>query len=165
MSILLDLVRELLSFRTVRVNGADRSPRSALEFDAPVGYRDDPENDRLQLAFPFAPELHVGGVHEVDFEAKYAPAVYFIDGNAPAVAVTLPNAELLHGQPIEIVDLGSSLRVITLHASVGSLDYIDGKSSAETFGGVGASLRLIAFAGSLSRRPGWYVTSIRKRGV
>lgn len=164
MSLVMDLVKELLAFRRVRVNGADVPARAALEFDPPVNCRDDPDGDRAQLVFPFAPQLRVLDPSPGDHAIPEAPAVDYIDGAESNVEIVMPPAQLYGGQSIDVIDLGDVARSVTLRAATGELDLINGQGTQVTIPGVGLCVRLVAFSGSIDRRGGWYVVSSSERG-
>lgn len=166
MSILQNLVDELLAFRRIRVNGEEAPARAALEFEGiGVQRQDDPEQDRSVVRFEFAPPVVARPIQTGDFHVLYAPAVVYIDGPALAVAAEMPPAQLCAGQTVQIVDLGDVPREIVVRSAIGEGDHIDERAEESRFSGVGLRLTLVACTGSVERRSGWSVTAVRERGL
>lgn len=166
MGILLDMVRELMAFRRVRVNGVEVPSRDVLEFEGEgVQHQDDAEQGRAVVRLGFAPPVVVRDIQAGDFQVKYAPSVTYIDGPAPVVFVEMPPAQLCGGQTVQLVDLGDVEREIVLRSALGEGDHIDERPEDARFSGSGLRLTLIACTGNVERRSGWSVAAVRERGM
>jgi hypothetical protein len=165
MSILEDLLVELLANRSIRVDGVEVPRRGTIEFAYGVTAQDDQPRDTTVLQFNFAPDVRVDGPNSTSHALGTAPSVDFLDGSESTIEVILPPAPVFTGRTVRIVDIGPVSRTVAVRATPGEADTIDGAEEPFSRTGLGLSLEFVALAGSDGRAPGWFLVSERRRGV